>query len=66
MPAPPPPTHTGSLSIPLALRGASLSASDISSAMVLEAQRRYELEAAATPGAKKPKQAPKFEAMDLE
>ncbi|GAB4823184.1 hypothetical protein N2152v2_010230 [Parachlorella kessleri] len=55
---------TGSLAIPLALRGAHVSASDISSAMAQEAQRRYE--DAVKAGAKAPKQAPKFEALDLE
>lgn len=55
---------TGSLSIPLALRGATVSASDISSSMAGEAQRRYEATIAA--GAKAPQVAPKFETMDLE
>lgn len=54
---------TGSLAIPLALRGASVSASDISAAMASEAERRYQ---EAVKGAKAPKVAPKFEAMDLE
>lgn len=55
---------TGSLSIPLALRGATVSASDISSSMAGEAQRRYEQTVAA--GAKAPKVSPKFETLDLE
>lgn len=55
---------TGSLSIPLALQGAILSASDISRAMVEEAQRRYY--AAIAGGANPPKIAPKFETLDLE
>ena len=55
---------TGSLAIPLALKGASVAASDISSSMVGEAERRYnELVAG---GAKAPEQAPKFDAMGLE
>ncbi|GFR43554.1 hypothetical protein Agub_g4647, partial [Astrephomene gubernaculifera] len=56
---------TGSLAIPLALRGALVSASDISGAMAGEAERRYQ-EAVVHTGAKRPKVAPKFEAMDLE
>lgn len=56
---------TGSLSIPLALRGAAVSASDISSAMASEAEQRYNL-AVAQNGAKAPKVAPVFEAKDLE
>lgn len=55
----------GSLSIPLALRGAEVSASDISSAMASEAEQRYQAALSAT-GAKAPKVAPKFEALDLE
>ena len=55
---------TGSLAIPLALKGASVSASDISSSMVGEAERRYD-ELVAN-GAKAPETAPKFEAMGLE
>ena len=43
---------TGSLAIPLALRGATVSASDISAAMAGEAARRYEATIAA--GAKPP------------
>lgn len=54
----------GSLAIPLAVRGASVYATDISSAMVGEAAQRFE--AAVAEGAKAPKQAPKFEALDLE
>lgn len=56
---------TGSLSIPLALRGAAVSASDISSAMASEAERRYN-KAVSENGATAPKIAPKFEAKDLE
>ncbi|PNH09601.1 Magnesium-protoporphyrin O-methyltransferase [Tetrabaena socialis] len=56
---------TGSLAIPLALRGASVSASDISAAMVGEAERRYN-EALAAGAGSAPKVAPKFEATDLE
>jgi magnesium-protoporphyrin O-methyltransferase len=55
---------TGSLAIPAALRGAALSASDISSAMVAEAARRYEAEVAG--GAAAPKKAPVWESKDLE
>ena len=55
---------TGSLAIPLALRGASIVASDISSAMVGEAEQRYNAEVAA--GKKAPAVAPKFEALGLE
>lgn len=55
----------GSLAIPLALRGAAVSASDISAAMAGEAEARYQ-EALKKSGAKGPKVAPKFEALDLE
>lgn len=55
---------TGSLAIPMALKGAAVSASDISSAMASEAQRRYE--AAVAAGATAPRTPPKFEALDLE
>lgn len=55
---------TGSLAIPLALRGASISASDISSAMVGEAEVRFNNEIAA--GKKAPSVAPKFETLGLE
>lgn len=55
---------TGSLAIPLALRGASVSASDISAAMAGEAQERYN--AAVASGQAAPAVAPKFEALDLE
>lgn len=55
---------TGSLAIPLALRGAIVSASDISAAMAGEAQSRYE--AAVQNGSTAPAVAPKFEAMGLE
>lgn len=56
---------TGSLAIPLALRGASVSASDISAAMAGEAAQRYEAALAAGAGAA-PATAPTFEASDLE
>eukprot|EP00271_Cylindrocystis_brebissonii_P013485 TRINITY_DN33334_c0_g1_i1.p1 TRINITY_DN33334_c0_g1~~TRINITY_DN33334_c0_g1_i1.p1 ORF type:complete len:369 (+),score=82.97 TRINITY_DN33334_c0_g1_i1:131-1237(+) len=56
---------TGSLSIPLALEGASVSASDISSSMVEEAARRAEAALASAQGPKKGV-LPKFEAKDLE
>jgi len=53
---------TGSLTIPLALQGAKVSASDISSAMVEEASRRFQVAAAGQPKAV----TPVFEAKDLE
>lgn len=53
---------TGSLTIPLAMRGAQVSASDISSAMVEEASRRFQESAAGSKDAA----APVFEALDLE
>jgi magnesium-protoporphyrin O-methyltransferase len=53
---------TGSLTIPLAQRGAKVSASDISAAMVGEAERRYRAQAAGKPGVVDPV----FEAKDLE
>lgn len=56
---------TGSLAIPLALRGACVSASDISDAMAMEAKARYE-QAVKQPGATAPSVPPKFEALDLE
>ena len=55
---------TGSLAIPLALRGASIAASDISSAMVGEAEERYNAEIAS--GKAAPGIAPKFDAIGLE
>ncbi|KAK9815860.1 hypothetical protein WJX72_010921 [[Myrmecia] bisecta] len=55
---------TGSLAIPLALRGAAVSASDISEAMANEARRRYE--ATVAKGVQAPSTPPKFEALDLE
>lgn len=55
----------GSLAIPLALRGAAVSASDISSAMAGEAESRYK-DALKKAGNKGPKVAPKFDALDLE
>merc|ERR1711904_663141 len=45
---------TGSLTIPLALQGAKVSASDISSAMVEEASRRFQVAAAGQPKAVTP------------
>merc|ERR1719235_1805599 len=55
---------TGSLDVPLALRGATVYASDISQAMVGEAENRYK--DAISNGGKPPKVAPVFEAKDLE
>lgn len=55
---------TGSLAIPLALRGASVSASDISASMVGEAERRFNQ--AVQDGSAAPAIAPKFEARGLE
>jgi len=55
---------TGSLAIPLALRGAEVHASDISGAMAGEAARRFKEAVAA--GAAAPKVEPKFETSDLE
>lgn len=55
---------TGSLAVPLATRGATLYASDISSAMAGEAEARYKQALAG--GAKAPAVAPKWEASDLE
>jgi magnesium-protoporphyrin O-methyltransferase len=51
----------GSLAIPLALRGANVSGSDISSSMAGEAARRFEAAAGASP-----KGTANFEAKDLE
>jgi magnesium-protoporphyrin O-methyltransferase len=59
-----PATTAGSLAIPLALRGATVYASDISAAMVGEAEKRYQEAVAA--GSAAPSVAPKFEASDLE
>ncbi|KAG0580832.1 hypothetical protein KC19_4G203200 [Ceratodon purpureus] len=56
---------TGSLSIPLALQGAHVYASDISSAMVEEAARRAGAALSSSSNGK-PTQTPKFEACDLE
>ena len=53
---------TGSLAIPLAMRGATVYGSDISSAMTGEAQRRFEAER----GAGDVKGSAEFEAKDLE
>ncbi|GMH37321.1 hypothetical protein BSKO_05194 [Bryopsis sp. KO-2023] len=55
---------TGSLSVPLALRGALVSGSDISSAMVGEAADRYKTEVEKSE--KAPAKEPVFEAKDLE
>eukprot|EP00238_Polyblepharides_amylifera_P015726 CAMPEP_0196579586 /NCGR_PEP_ID=MMETSP1081-20130531/23143_1 /TAXON_ID=36882 /ORGANISM="Pyramimonas amylifera, Strain CCMP720" /LENGTH=305 /DNA_ID=CAMNT_0041899215 /DNA_START=260 /DNA_END=1177 /DNA_ORIENTATION=+ len=55
---------TGSLAIPLALDGAAVHATDISSSMVGEAEMRYK--ALVADGAQAPEVAPRFEAMDLE
>lgn len=55
---------TGSLAVPLALKGAALTASDISSSMVQEAERRYKEELAN--GGTAPATAPVWEAKDLE
>lgn len=55
---------TGSLTVPLALRGAAVSASDISQKMADEARRRYQV--AVSEGGSKPEQEPVFEAKDLE
>lgn len=55
---------TGSLSIPLAMKGALLSSSDISSSMVGEAERRYK--EAVEAGGSRPEKDPVFSAQDLE
>eukprot|EP00879_Flechtneria_rotunda_P026312 GHRR01028048.1.p1 GENE.GHRR01028048.1~~GHRR01028048.1.p1 ORF type:complete len:114 (-),score=49.59 GHRR01028048.1:899-1240(-) len=55
---------TGSLAIPLALRGAAVFASDISAAMAGEAEQRYQ--SAVSSGLQAPETAPMFEAKDLE
>ena len=55
---------TGSLAIPVALRGAAVTASDISASMVGEAERRYKGEVAT--GSAAPATAPVWEAKDLE
>jgi SAM-dependent methyltransferase len=55
---------TGSLAIPLALKGAAVTASDISASMVGEAKRRYT--EAVGGGAAAPATAPVWEAKDLE
>jgi len=54
---------TGNLSIPLASRGALVSGSDISNAMVMEAARRAEL---ALPKAPALQEMPRFDTCDLE
>lgn len=56
---------TGSLAIPLAAEGASVLASDISGAMVAEAQRQAQEALAAQPTGS-PFRMPRFEARDLE
>ena len=56
---------TGSLSIPLAAEGADVLASDISAAMVSEAQRQAQAALAARP-AGSPFRMPRFEVRDLE
>ncbi|KAF0902347.1 hypothetical protein E2562_016198 [Oryza meyeriana var. granulata] len=56
---------TGSLAIPLAAEGASVLASDISAAMVAEAQRQAEAAQAAAPPSS-PFRIPRFEVRDLE
>jgi magnesium-protoporphyrin O-methyltransferase len=55
---------TGSLAVPLALKGAAVTASDISSSMVEEAARRYKQAVAGRAAA--PAKAPVWEAKDLE
>lgn len=55
---------TGSLAVPLAMEGMAVTASDISSAMVVNATERYETELAK--GNKAPEVAPNFKACDLE
>lgn len=55
---------TGSLAVPLAMEGAAVTASDISSAMVGEAKARYESALAA--GGKAPATEPQFQVCDLE
>ncbi|GAB4860351.1 hypothetical protein Ancab_035510 [Ancistrocladus abbreviatus] len=59
---------TGCLSIPLAKRGAVVSASDISAAMIAEAQKQAseELQNRSTDSSSKPVVMPKFEVKDLE
>ena len=56
---------TGSLAIPLALRGAAVTATDISAAMAGEAEKRYK-ETISSGSAKPPPVAPTFEAKCLE
>ncbi|KAL9260857.1 Magnesium protoporphyrin IX methyltransferase, chloroplastic-like protein [Drosera capensis] len=59
---------TGSLAIPLARRGAVVSATDISAAMVAEAEKKAgeELQASSTEPSSSPFVIPKFEVSDLE
>ncbi|CAL5036507.1 unnamed protein product [Urochloa decumbens] len=57
---------TGSLAIPLAAEGADVLASDISAAMVSEAQRQAQLALAQQPAAGSPFRMPRFEVRDLE
>lgn len=53
------------MSVLVAPQGAEVTASDISSAMAQEAERRYQA-AVSQPGASAPAVAPKFAASDLE
>ena len=57
---------TGSLAIPLAFKGAAVTATDISSAMADEASRRYEAEAAAPNAPPRPATPPTFAAKSLD
>lgn len=57
---------TGSLAIPLAFKGASITATDISAAMADEAARRYEAEAAAPGAPPRPATPPTFAAASLD
>lgn len=56
---------TGSLSIPLALMGATVFASDISDSMVRETEKRYQ-DVVSGGGVEAPKTTPSFTAQDLE
>lgn len=57
---------TGSLAIPLAFKGAAVTATDISAAMADEAARRYEAEAAAPGAPARPPTPPTFAAASLD
>ena len=57
---------TGSLAIPLAFKGATITATDISGAMAAEAARRYEAEAAAPGAPARPLTPPTFAAASLD